>query len=88
VQYRAVSALEHIRLQHPNQVFAVFSHGDVIRTSVAHYMGTPLDLFQRIVVSIASISVLVFHNEQPSVFAVNYVSQMPTLEIKSNSTGE
>ncbi|MEM7533479.1 MAG: MSMEG_4193 family putative phosphomutase [Chloroflexota bacterium] len=82
VQSRAVGTLEQLRTNHPNQTIAVFSHGDVIRTSIAHYMGTPLDLFQRIVVSTASISAISFFNQRPSVLWVNYLSEIPTLEIK------
>lgn len=83
VQSRAVATLERLHADHPNQVVAVFSHGDVIRTTVAHFMGTPLDLFQRVIVSTASISVVTFHNGRPMVLGVNYVTPFPTLEIKS-----
>lgn len=61
VQSRALSAIERIRDAHPNQVVAIFSHGDVIRTTMAHYLGTPLDLFQRVIgCRTASISTLAF----------------------------
>ena len=82
VQSRAVAALERICTQHPNQVVVVFSHADVIRLCIAHYMGTPIDLFQRVVIHTASVSTLVFHNFMPAVIAVNYVAEMPKLEIK------
>lgn len=82
VQSRAVAALEQAREAHPNQVVAVFSHGDVIRTALAHYLGTPLDLFQRVVISTASVSLLGFVDQMPSVLAVNYLAQLPRLEIK------
>src|SRR5690606_23214093 len=48
VQQRAVSAIETLVERHPNQVVAIFSHGDVIRTVLAHFAGIPIDLFQRI----------------------------------------
>ena len=51
VQVRAVDTVERIRQRHPNQVVAIFSHGDVIRTTVAHYLGIPIDLFQRVLIS-------------------------------------
>jgi probable phosphomutase (TIGR03848 family) len=82
VQSRAVAALEQIRLAHPNEVVAVYSHGDVIRTVLAHYLGTPLDLFQRVVISTASVSVIGFANDMPMVLAVNYLAELPVLEIK------
>jgi broad specificity phosphatase PhoE len=36
----------------------VVSHADLIKLVLAHYLGTHIDLFQRIVISPASISVL------------------------------
>lgn len=85
VQSRALSAIERIRDAHPNQVVAIFSHGDVIRTTMAHYLGTPLDLFQRVIISTASISTLAFFGQVPSVLGVNYRPTLGKLEIKSES---
>lgn len=85
VQSRAISAVERIRDAHPNQVVAIFSHGDVIRTTMAHYLGTPLDLFQRVIISTASISTLAFFGQVPSVLGVNYRPTLGKLEIKSES---
>ena len=82
-QARAVGAIERLHEQHPNQVIAVFSHGDIIRTSIAHFLGTPIDLFQRVIISTASISVLGFHDRRPMVLGVNYVSPLPILSIKT-----
>lgn len=85
VQSRALSAIERIRDAHPNQVVAIFSHGDVIRTTMAHYLGTPLDLFQRVIISTASISTLAFFGQVPSVLGVNYRPTLGKLEIKIES---
>jgi probable phosphomutase (TIGR03848 family) len=84
VQNRAVSEIERLRTQHINQVIAAFSHGDVIRTVLAHYLGVPLDLFQRIVISTASVSLLAFHQDVPSVLAVNSLAELPVLTIKKD----
>lgn len=83
VQSRAVGTLERIITEHPKTAIAVFSHGDVIRTSLAHYMGTPLDLFQRIVISTASISLITFHDQKPSVSFVNYLDRLPKITVDS-----
>ena len=69
---------------HPNQLVALFSHGDVIRTTLAHFMGTPLDLFQRIQISTASISALAFHNGRPVVLFTNYTAELPKFEWKQD----
>ena len=88
VQSRAIGAIERLRDVHPNQVVALFSHGDVIRTTVAHYLGTPLDLFQRVIISTASISLLAFFGQVPSVLGVNYRPTLAKLEIKITPPAE
>ncbi len=60
VQVRVVAALEEIRAAHEGQTVAVVSHADPIRLAVAHYIGLPLDLFRRLSVSPASLTVLAF----------------------------
>lgn len=82
VQSRAVGALEQIRERHPDQVVAVFSHSDVIKVCVAHFMGTALDLFQRIMISTASVSAIALFDGKPTVLFVNYMAELPKLEIK------
>lgn len=82
VQSRAVAAIGRIHQAHPNQVVALFSHGDVIRTTLAYFLGTHIDLFQRIMINTASVSVVALHNLRPMVLGVNYVATLPVLEIK------
>ncbi len=57
-QQRAVEATERIAAVHPGETVVLVSHADVIKAIVAHHLGMGLDLFQRIVVSPASSSVL------------------------------
>ncbi len=42
---------------HPGELVVVVSHADPIKAAIAHYTGVHLDLFQRIVVSPASVTV-------------------------------
>ena len=58
VQFRAIQALEKLGDQHKSESVVVVSHADVIKLVLAHYLGVHIDLFQRIAVSPASISVL------------------------------
>lgn len=58
VQARAVDTLELLVQKHPEDVIVVASHADVIKLVLAHYLGVHIDLFQRIVISPASVSVL------------------------------
>ena len=60
MQARAVLAVERLREAHPKQVVAVCSHADVIKALVCHYLGMHLDLFQRVVVSPASVTAIAF----------------------------
>lgn len=58
VQFRAVSALEEVAAQHEKDLIVVVSHADIIRLLLAHYLGVHIDLFQRLVIAPASVSVL------------------------------
>ncbi len=80
VQARAVWTVERLVREHPNRLIAVFSHGDVIRTTLAHYMGTPIDLFQRLIIGTASVSALAFHHVRPLVLFTNYLAELPKFE--------
>jgi probable phosphomutase (TIGR03848 family) len=60
MQTRAVEACERLRAAHPEDTVAVCSHADVIKAVAAHYLGLHLDLFQRLVVSPASITAIGF----------------------------
>jgi probable phosphoglycerate mutase len=57
MQSRMVSALEAVIAAHPGQIVVVVSHADPIKAAVAHFTGVHLDLFQRIAVSPASVTV-------------------------------
>lgn len=71
MQARVVGALEALAADHPRQIIAVFSHADVIKAALAHYLGVHLDLFQRIVIDPASVSVLGLGPFGPRVLRVN-----------------
>jgi probable phosphomutase (TIGR03848 family) len=60
LQARAVVAVERLREAHQGQTVAVVSHADVIKVIAGHYLGLPLDLCQRLVVSPASLTAFAF----------------------------
>ncbi len=72
-QLRAVDALEAIVARHPRDAVAAVSHADVIKAVVAFYIGQPLDLFQRLHVSPASVTVLSLPRDggQPALLRFN-----------------
>ncbi len=76
MQARIVGALEVLRTAHAGGVLVCFSHADPIKAAVAHALGTPLDLFQRIVISPGSVSAISFEEGRaPTVLTVNSTSE-------------
>ncbi len=57
-QARAVAACEEIVAASGKSTVAIVSHADIIKAVLSHYLGQPLDLFQRIVISPTSVSVV------------------------------
>ena len=76
-QMRAVDALERLYEKHPRGTVAVVSHSDVIKMMLAHYLGMHLDLFQRIEVSPASLTIIALGSNRPAVIQVNETSYLP-----------
>ncbi len=58
VAARAVRSCEELAGVHGKDTIAVVSHGDVIKAALAHYLGVPVDLFQRLWVAPGSWSVV------------------------------
>lgn len=57
-QARAVQAAEALAGRHPGSALALVTHGDVVRFILAHHLGVPLDLYSRLAVDPASLSIL------------------------------
>lgn len=74
VQKRAVDAIETLSTEHRKVNVCCVSHADVIRLVFAHYMGVHIDLFQRIVIGPATVSVLSVGDGMPRILTLN---QMP-----------
>jgi probable phosphomutase (TIGR03848 family) len=76
MQHRAVSAVRRIdaavTAEHgPDAVWVAVSHGDIIKALLADALGLHLDLFQRINVDPASVSVVRYAPDRPYVLATN-----------------
>jgi probable phosphomutase (TIGR03848 family) len=71
MQLRIVSTLDRLRAAHPGGTIVCVSHADPIKAAVANAIGTHLDLFQRIVISLCSLSVLSWTGMGPIVLSVN-----------------
>ncbi len=60
MQKRSVAEIQAIADRHPGEMVACFSHADVIRLALAHFLEMPLDAMHRLSVDPCSVSVLVF----------------------------
>jgi probable phosphomutase (TIGR03848 family) len=79
VQMRAVAELERLCTEHPKQTVAVVSHADVIKAAVAYSIGLHLDLFQRLVIAPASLTVLELGGLMPHLLCLNDISHLPVV---------
>ena len=76
MQARAVAAVRRhdarVEAEHgPGAVWAAVSHGDIIKSVLADALGMHLDLFQRINVDPASVSIIRYTASRPYVLATN-----------------
>ncbi len=71
---RAVNAIEAIAGRHPRDVVALFTHADLIRAVTAYYLGMPLDLYHRLMIAPASVTIL-------------WLAEGPPLLLRLNDTG-
>ncbi len=79
MQSRMVDAVNELVTAHPGQIVVAVSHADTIKAAVASALGTPLDLFQRIVIGQCSVSAMLYGAEGPTVLAVNHTSDLLSL---------
>lgn len=70
-QARIASAIDRIARRHRKGAVLIGTHGDIARIAIAHYMGMPLDEFQRIVIDPVGVSVLALGGPRPHVVLVN-----------------
>ena len=80
VQCRLLRLIERLCALHPIQMVALVSHGDVIKAGLAYYLGVPLDLFHRIEISPASVSIVRIEPYGPKVPLVNGLVETELLQ--------
>lgn len=80
MQKRMVSAIDAIVAAHPNQVVAVVSHADPLKSAIAHYLGMDLNHFQRIIINPASVTVFFFGESGPVLFQLNDIEKLPAFK--------
>jgi len=77
VQQRVVGEMLRLRDIHGDALVALVSHGDVIKSAAAYFLGVPLDLFLRIEISLASVTVIRVEEGGPWVLCVNSTGDVP-----------
>ena len=77
MQTRFVKEVTALVAQHPGETIAIVGHADLIKSAVAHYLGVHFDLFQRIVISTASLTTVWFTRMGPRVVSINDTNHNP-----------
>jgi broad specificity phosphatase PhoE len=60
-----------VAAKHPDQTIAVISHSDLIKSAIAHFAGTHLDLMQRFEISPASLSIVAVYEDTAQILLLN-----------------
>ena len=76
MQARVVGALDEIRSAHPQGIVVAVAHADVIKAATAFFIGVPLDLFQRLAISPASVTIVSFGPFGPQLLRMNDVGEL------------
>jgi broad specificity phosphatase PhoE len=71
VQARAIAGLTRIAATYPDSETVIVSHADVIKSVLAHFLGSPLDLMRRLEVGPGSVSRVVLYPTDGKVLAMN-----------------
>jgi probable phosphomutase (TIGR03848 family) len=79
MQTRITDTVARIRARHPGQTVVLVSHADPIKAAVADAAGTPLDLFQRLVISPCSVTAIAYGDGGPMVLSVNSLGNLSEL---------
>ena len=71
IQERIIQTLDAITKAHNDELVAVVFHADPIKLAVAHYLGLPLDKFQRLTAQTGSVSILKLDDSSVKVLGLN-----------------
>lgn len=79
MQTRVTDTVARLRERHPGETLVLVSHADPIKAAVADATGTPLDLFQRLVISPCSVTAIAYGAGGPMVLSVNSLGDLAQL---------
>jgi probable phosphomutase (TIGR03848 family) len=81
MQARISSAIDRLVRLHRGETIVAVSHADPIKAALSTAAGTPLDLFQRLIVSPCSVSALAYGHAGPHVLTINSTASLTELAI-------
>lgn len=81
-QIRICQEIENLSETHnPKDLLVCVSHSDIIKLAVAYYVGIPIDLFQRVLISPGSMTVLSINRGRSHLITLNNCLSNPLPEI-------
>lgn len=75
-QLRIIQCIGELNSSHSNETVAIFSHADMIKAAIAYYAGIHIDLFQRIEVSPASVSIIELFGNSARIDLLNHTGEI------------
>ncbi|HEU5001423.1 MAG TPA: MSMEG_4193 family putative phosphomutase [Actinomycetota bacterium] len=78
-QTRGMAAVHDLAAKHPKQAVVVVSHADIIRLIVAGSLGLGLDLYQRVIVGVASVSAVLYGDRVPRLIRLSDTGSLEEL---------
>ena len=75
-QLRIVQGLQEAAVKYQDRTIAIISHADMIKAAIMYYMCMPLDLFTRVEISPASVSILEIFDDNARVLLLNHVGDI------------
>lgn len=79
VQNRIVKEIGTLAEQHGNARIAIVSHADVIRSAVAYFAATPIDLIDRFEILPCSVSVVAVNDDNATLLTINNMGELSQL---------
>lgn len=72
-QDRVIAAVDSIAAAHKKEMVVLVFHADPIKLAIAHFLGLPLDNFQRLAVQSGSVTILGVNGSMGSLLALNLI---------------
>lgn len=79
VQNRIVKELKTLADEHRKASIAIVSHADVIRSAVAYFAATPIDMIDRFEIAPCSVSVVAVDDDNSTLLTINNMGELGQL---------